>query len=114
MKVGISCLSEQISICTISTIFRPVSSILMFSSPGRPSPLTKAVVHCHLLGGGPAALSCAETLRQEGFTGRIVMVIKEKRVPYDRVKLSKNLAIEPDSITLRSRTFFEVRYIWMW
>lgn len=60
-----------------------------------------------ILGGGPASLSCAETLRQEGFTGRIVMVIKEKRLPYDRIKLSKNLAIEAESIALRSRSFFE-------
>uniref|UniRef100_A0A663E6D8 Rieske domain-containing protein n=1 Tax=Aquila chrysaetos chrysaetos TaxID=223781 RepID=A0A663E6D8_AQUCH len=38
---------------------------------------------------GVAALVCAETLRQEGFTGRIIMVTKEKHVPYDKSKLSK-------------------------
>uniref|UniRef100_A0A8C3NXF0 Rieske domain-containing protein n=1 Tax=Cyanoderma ruficeps TaxID=181631 RepID=A0A8C3NXF0_9PASS len=38
---------------------------------------------------GVAALVCAETLRQEGFTGRIVMATSEKHVPYDKSKLSK-------------------------
>jgi len=38
---------------------------------------------------GPAGLVCAETLRQEGFTDRIVMVTAEKHPPYDRPKLSK-------------------------
>uniref|UniRef100_A0A8D2NAM7 Rieske domain-containing protein n=1 Tax=Zonotrichia albicollis TaxID=44394 RepID=A0A8D2NAM7_ZONAL len=38
---------------------------------------------------GVAALVCAETLRQEGFTGRIIMATKEKHVPYDKSKLSK-------------------------
>jgi len=60
-----------------------------------------------ILGGGPAALSCAETLRQNGFTGRIVMVMKERRLPYDRVKLSKDPAVDPDSLELRPRSFFE-------
>ena len=59
-------------------------------------------------GGGPAALSCAETLRQNGFTGRIVMVMKEKRLPYDRVTLSKNLAVNADSLALRDKAFFQV------
>uniref|UniRef100_A0A8D2PB18 Rieske domain-containing protein n=1 Tax=Zosterops lateralis melanops TaxID=1220523 RepID=A0A8D2PB18_ZOSLA len=38
---------------------------------------------------GVAALVCAETLRQEGFTGRIIMATNEKHVPYDKSKLSK-------------------------
>jgi len=38
---------------------------------------------------GPAAAVCAETLRQEGFRGAIVVATKEKHLPYDRPKLSK-------------------------
>uniref|UniRef100_A0A6Q2YZN4 Rieske domain-containing protein n=1 Tax=Esox lucius TaxID=8010 RepID=A0A6Q2YZN4_ESOLU len=37
----------------------------------------------------PAGLVCAETLRQEGFTDRIVMCTMDKHPPYDRPKLSK-------------------------
>uniref|UniRef100_A0A8C8RFN2 Rieske domain-containing protein n=1 Tax=Pelusios castaneus TaxID=367368 RepID=A0A8C8RFN2_9SAUR len=36
-----------------------------------------------------AALVCAETLRQEAFTGRIIMVSQENHIPYDRTQLSK-------------------------
>ena len=38
---------------------------------------------------GPAAAVCAETLRQEGFRGPIVVATKDKHLPYDRPKLSK-------------------------
>lgn len=38
---------------------------------------------------GPASLTCAETLRQEDFTGRIIMVTREDNPPYDKTKLSK-------------------------
>lgn len=36
---------------------------------------------------GPAGATCAETLRQNGYTGHIVMVCKEHYLPYDRPKL---------------------------
>jgi NADPH-dependent 2,4-dienoyl-CoA reductase/sulfur reductase-like enzyme len=61
-----------------------------------------------LVGSGPASLSAAETLRQEGFTGRIVMVTKETHLPYDRTLLSKTLAApSTDSLLLRTPDFFE-------
>ncbi|POI24320.1 hypothetical protein CIB84_011930, partial [Bambusicola thoracicus] len=47
-----------------------------------------------LLGGGVAALTCAETLRQEGFTGRIIMATKEKHAPYDKSKLTKAVSVD--------------------
>jgi len=47
---------------------------------------------------GPAGLVCAETLRQEGFTDRIVMCTTDRHPPYDRPKLSK-VCTEPEKTT---------------
>lgn len=38
---------------------------------------------------GPAGLECAETLRQCGYKGKILIVTAESDLPYDRTKLSK-------------------------
>lgn len=59
-----------------------------------------------ILGGGPAGLTAAETLRQEGFGGRVIMICKEKHLPYDRPKLSKNMSSTAESILLRPAQFF--------
>ncbi|KAG5284792.1 hypothetical protein AALO_G00030550 [Alosa alosa] len=42
-----------------------------------------------LLGGGCASLVCAETLRQENYGGRIIMVTRDDLLPYDKTRLSK-------------------------
>jgi NADPH-dependent 2,4-dienoyl-CoA reductase/sulfur reductase-like enzyme/nitrite reductase/ring-hydroxylating ferredoxin subunit len=42
-----------------------------------------------IVGGGAAGAVAAQTLRQEGFSGRIVVLDRENRVPYDRTVLSK-------------------------
>jgi len=60
-----------------------------------------------LLGGGCASLAAAETLRQEGFTGRIVMVTKESHLPYDRVQLSKALDKPVEKLVLRPESFYK-------
>ncbi|KAH9524284.1 Apoptosis-inducing factor 3 [Bulinus truncatus] len=60
-----------------------------------------------LVGGGPASLVCAETLRQKGYTGRIVLVSKENCLPYDRIKLSKAMSIKPEEIALRNQQFYD-------
>lgn len=59
-----------------------------------------------IIGGGPSGGICAETLRQEGFTGRIIMVCSEQALPYDRVKLSKAMDSELQKIEYRSKEFY--------
>ena len=46
-----------------------------------------------IIGGGPASVACAETLRQEGYQGDVTIVTKDKYIPYDRIKLSKVMLI---------------------
>lgn len=56
-----------------------------------------------IVGGGAAALAAAETLRQEGFTGRVVMLTQESTPPYDRPLLSKKLQAKAEDNLLRPR-----------
>ena len=46
-----------------------------------------------IVGGGRAGAYAAATLRQEGFSGRIVLVGEEPIPPYDRPPLSKDVLI---------------------
>uniref|UniRef100_A0A8C5C4S5 Rieske domain-containing protein n=1 Tax=Gadus morhua TaxID=8049 RepID=A0A8C5C4S5_GADMO len=56
-----------------------------------------------LIGGGPAALLCAETLRRNSYQGRIVMVTKDALPPFDKPKLSKvNEPVSYYTVTLLS------------
>ncbi|XP_036614577.1 apoptosis-inducing factor 3 isoform X1 [Trichosurus vulpecula] len=59
-----------------------------------------------IVGAGAAGLVCAETLRQEGFSDRIVMCTMDRHLPYDRPKLSKSLDSQPEQIALRPKEFF--------
>lgn len=45
--------------------------------------------HFVIVGGGPAGLNAAETLRQSDFTGQITIISNESMLPYDRTLLSK-------------------------
>ncbi|XP_026101049.1 apoptosis-inducing factor 3-like isoform X1 [Carassius auratus] len=67
--------------------------------------------HILIIGSGPAGLVCAETLRQEGFTDRIVMCTMDKHLPYDRPKLSKCLESTAEQLQLRSSDFFQMHDI---
>jgi len=58
------------------------------------------------VGGGPASLVAAQTLRTEGFQGRIVIISKEAERPYDRVKLSKSFGVDIKNIALKSAEWF--------
>ncbi|KAM4627151.1 apoptosis inducing factor mitochondria associated 4 isoform 1-T2 [Polymixia lowei] len=67
-----------------------------------------------LIGGGPASLVCAETLRQNCYQGRIVMVTKDTLPPFDKPKLSKVMNLDSSNILLRSSDFFQQYGIEVW
>jgi 3-phenylpropionate/trans-cinnamate dioxygenase ferredoxin reductase component len=65
-----------------------------------------------IVGAGLAGSRCAETLRSEGFDGRIVLVGEEERPPYERPALSKEfLAGERERIELRPPAHWDERGI---
>jgi NADPH-dependent 2,4-dienoyl-CoA reductase/sulfur reductase-like enzyme/nitrite reductase/ring-hydroxylating ferredoxin subunit len=62
-----------------------------------------------IIGAGAAGYAAAQTLREEGFRGDIVMITREDRAPYDRPNLSKDYLhghAEPEWMPLRSEGFF--------
>lgn len=58
-----------------------------------------------IVGGGYAGFTCAQTLREKGFTGGIFLFSEE--LPYDRTMLSKNLTAEWASVQLATREYLE-------
>ena len=65
-----------------------------------------------VVGAGLAGSRCAETLRAEGYGGRIVVVGDEPHPPYERPALSKELlAGTRADLELRPRSFWEEREI---
>nr|XP_020455737.1 apoptosis-inducing factor 3-like [Monopterus albus] len=67
-----------------------------------------------LIGGGPASLVCAETLRQKCYQGRVIMVTKDTLPPFDKPKLSKAMNLDSNSILLRSSDFYQQYGIEVW
>ncbi len=62
-----------------------------------------------VVGGGGAGHMAVETLRQCGFKGRLVMITRERHLPYDRPDLSKGYLSSAEhefSPRLRSDTFY--------
>jgi NADPH-dependent 2,4-dienoyl-CoA reductase/sulfur reductase-like enzyme/nitrite reductase/ring-hydroxylating ferredoxin subunit len=62
-----------------------------------------------IIGAGAAGYAAAQTLREEGFRGNVVMITREDRAPYDRPNLSKDYLhghAEPEWMPLRSDEFF--------
>lgn len=60
-----------------------------------------------IIGGGPSGATCAETLRSEGFKGRITLVAKEPYLPYDRIKVSKiGVVTDIEKLQARSQDYY--------
>jgi NADPH-dependent 2,4-dienoyl-CoA reductase/sulfur reductase-like enzyme len=65
-----------------------------------------------IVGAGLAGSRCAETLRAEGFDGRLVLVGEEPAAPYERPALSKeHLAGRKTTVELRAPGFWAERGI---
>lgn len=62
-----------------------------------------------ILGAGAAGYAAAQTLREDGFRGRVLLVTREDRAPYDRPNLSKDYLqghAEPEWMPLRPDEFY--------
>jgi len=63
-----------------------------------------------ILGGGAAGNAAAQSLRESGYTGRILMISYEDRLPYDRPNLSKDYLkgeAKAEWMPLRSKEFYQ-------
>ncbi|MEJ2672920.1 MAG: Rieske 2Fe-2S domain-containing protein [Deltaproteobacteria bacterium] len=63
-----------------------------------------------ILGAGAAGNAAAETLRQDDFRGRIIMITQESRLPYDRPNLSKGYMsgeAGPEALPWRNEKFYQ-------
>jgi apoptosis-inducing factor 3 len=62
-----------------------------------------------IIGAGAAGNAAAQTLREDGFKGRIVMITQEDRLPYDRPQLTKEYLegkSDDGMLPLRSEEFY--------
>jgi 3-phenylpropionate/trans-cinnamate dioxygenase ferredoxin reductase subunit len=69
-----------------------------------------------VIGGGQAAAQAVDTLRREGFAGRIVLVCGEAELPYQRPPLSKKYLsgdLSADRLPFRHRAFYDEHRIEM-
>uniref|UniRef100_A0A9J7ZPL7 Apoptosis inducing factor mitochondria associated 4 n=1 Tax=Cyprinus carpio carpio TaxID=630221 RepID=A0A9J7ZPL7_CYPCA len=102
---GLDCLPKY------KLLFLIIFFFFFFAFFGRVPGVSHTVV---LIGGGPASLQCAETLRQNGYEGRIIMVTKDEQLPLDKTKLSKAMNIEIEKVLLRQNDFLQEHGIDVW
>lgn len=60
-----------------------------------------------VVGGGPAGGICVETLRQQGYAGRLILISKEAYLPYDRVQISKTTDVKIKALQYRQQEFYD-------
>jgi 3-phenylpropionate/trans-cinnamate dioxygenase ferredoxin reductase subunit len=63
-----------------------------------------------IIGGGQAGAQAVETLRREGFTGRLILISDEPELPYQRPPLSKKYLsgeLPAERLLFRHRAFYE-------
>jgi len=63
-----------------------------------------------IIGGGQAGAQAIDTLRREGFAGRLILVGEEPQLPYQRPPLSKKYLageLSVDRLPFRHRAFYE-------
>ncbi len=63
-----------------------------------------------IIGGGQAGAQAVDTLRKEGFAGRLILVGDEAQLPYQRPPLSKKFLsgeLAAERLPLRHRSFYE-------
>jgi NADPH-dependent 2,4-dienoyl-CoA reductase/sulfur reductase-like enzyme/nitrite reductase/ring-hydroxylating ferredoxin subunit len=84
---------------------------------GTPPPAAEAGADARtfiIVGGGAAGEFAAQTLRREGFAGRVVLVSADEKLPYDRTKLSKAYLAgkaKPETLPLREADFYAAQRI---
>src|SRR5438552_7661196 len=63
-----------------------------------------------IVGGGQAGAQAVDTLRREGYTGRLVLISEEPELPYQRPPLSKKFLsaeLAADRLPFRHRPFYD-------
>ncbi|KZL17019.1 Rhodocoxin reductase [Pseudovibrio axinellae] len=67
-----------------------------------------------VVGAGQAGVQAAQTLRQKGYKGKLVVLGNEPQPPYQRPPLSKKFLrgeVEPDALFIRPEAFYELHNI---
>ncbi|MEA3159656.1 MAG: 3-phenylpropionate/trans-cinnamate dioxygenase ferredoxin reductase component, partial [Gammaproteobacteria bacterium] len=67
-----------------------------------------------VVGGGQAGAQAVDTLRREGFSGRVLLICDEPALPYQRPPLSKKYLsgeLPADRLPFRHRAFYDEQRI---
>ncbi|KAL1958831.1 hypothetical protein VTO42DRAFT_3668 [Malbranchea cinnamomea] len=62
--------------------------------------------HVVIVGGGSGTFGAVESLRENGYKGRITVISREPYLPVDRPKLSKALIADANKIAIRSKDWY--------